>query len=93
MGAVEQFTADEQLEQLAFYWMNVDEGKMTPLTIRVLSRQRDVYLDLAAQIVSRKSANARPARSMNSAPPASASSRAMLVHFGTATAAISSRPC
>ena len=27
LGASNKFTADEQLEQLAFYWMNVDEGQ------------------------------------------------------------------
>jgi nucleotide-binding universal stress UspA family protein len=47
MGASNKYTADEQLEQIAFYWMNVDSGQMTPLTVRLLSRHRDVYLDLA----------------------------------------------
>ena len=30
MGASNKYTADEQLEQIAFYWMNVDSGQMTP---------------------------------------------------------------
>jgi amino acid transporter/nucleotide-binding universal stress UspA family protein len=46
MGASNKYTADEQLEQIAFYWMNVDSGTMAPLTVRLLSRHRDVYLDL-----------------------------------------------
>jgi amino acid transporter len=84
MGASNKFTADEQLEQLAFYWMNVDEGKMTPLTIRILSRQRDVYLDLAGgnripKISERKARSVEELRSAGIGV-----SRAMLVHFGTA---------
>jgi amino acid transporter len=84
LGASNKFTADEQLEQLAFYWMNVDEGKMTPLTIRVLSRQRDVYLDLAGgnripKISERKARSVEELRSAGIGV-----SRAMLVHFGTA---------
>lgn len=47
MGASNKYTADEQLEQIAFYWMNLGSGQMTPLTVRLLSRHRDVYLDLA----------------------------------------------
>ena len=46
LGASNKYTADEQLEQIAFYWMNVEAGEMAPLTVRMLSRQRDVYLDL-----------------------------------------------
>jgi amino acid transporter len=47
VGASNKYTADEQLDQLAFYWMNVNEGNPPPLTIRLLGRQRDVHLDLA----------------------------------------------
>ena len=84
LGASNKFTADEQLEQLAFYWMNVDEGKMTPLTIRILSRQRDVYLDLGGgnripKISERKARSVEELRSAGIGV-----SRAMLVHFGTA---------
>ena len=46
MGASNKFTADEQLEQIAFYWMNLSEGRTEPLTVRLLSNQRDVCLDL-----------------------------------------------
>lgn len=46
LGASNKYTADEQLEQIAFYWMNVEAGQMAPLTVRILSRQRDVSLDL-----------------------------------------------
>lgn len=47
VGASNKFTADEQLEQVAFYWINLHHGQSTPVTIRILSRDRDVYLDLA----------------------------------------------
>src|SRR5262249_14807925 len=37
---------DEQLEQVAFYWINLHGGQPAPLTVRILSRDRDIYLDL-----------------------------------------------
>lgn len=47
MGASNKYTVDEQLEQIAFYWINLHEGNQPPLTVRILSRERDIYLDLA----------------------------------------------
>jgi hypothetical protein len=46
LGASNKYTADEQLEQVAFFWITIHEGNTAPLTVRLLSRQRDVYLDL-----------------------------------------------
>jgi amino acid transporter/nucleotide-binding universal stress UspA family protein len=46
LGASNTYTADEQFEQIAFYWINANDGEMKPLTVRILSRTRDVYLDL-----------------------------------------------
>jgi len=46
MGASNKYTADEQLEQIGFYWINLHGGEPAPLTIRILGRDRDVYLDL-----------------------------------------------
>jgi hypothetical protein len=46
MGASNKYTADEQLEQIAFYWISMHGGQPTPLTVRILSRTRDVSLDL-----------------------------------------------
>jgi amino acid transporter/nucleotide-binding universal stress UspA family protein len=46
MGASNKYTADEQLEQIAFYWISLHHGQPAPLTVRVISRDRDVYLDL-----------------------------------------------
>src|SRR5262249_4907006 len=47
MGASNKYTADEQLEQAAFYWINLHGGQPAPLTVRILSRDRDLYFDLA----------------------------------------------
>jgi len=47
IGASNKYTADEQFEQIAFYWISLHEGTPAPLTVRVLSRERDMYLDLA----------------------------------------------
>jgi hypothetical protein len=46
MGASNKYTVDEQLEQIAFYWINLHGGNTAPLTVRILSRDRDVYLDI-----------------------------------------------
>ncbi len=46
LGASNKYTADEQLEQIAFYWINLHDGQPAPLTVRILSRDRDMYLDL-----------------------------------------------
>ncbi len=46
LGASNKYTVDEQLEQIAFYWINLHGGTPAPLTVRILSRERDVYLDI-----------------------------------------------
>jgi amino acid transporter len=46
VGASNKYTADEQLEQLAFYWISLHGGTTAPVTMRILSRERDMYLDL-----------------------------------------------
>jgi amino acid transporter/nucleotide-binding universal stress UspA family protein len=47
MGVSNKYTADEQLEQTGFYWISLHDGQPAPLTVRILSRTRDVSLDLA----------------------------------------------
>jgi nucleotide-binding universal stress UspA family protein len=47
LGASNKYAADVQLDQIALYWMNLLAGEQKPLTVRLLSRDRDVYLDLA----------------------------------------------
>src|SRR5262249_27731868 len=46
MGASNKYTADEQLEQIGFYWISLHDGEAPPLLVRILGRDRDVYLDL-----------------------------------------------
>jgi len=47
MGASNLYSADEQIEQIAFYWFNLHDGAPQPLTIRILGPNRDLYFDLA----------------------------------------------
>ena len=46
LGASNKFSAEEQLDQISFYWISLHGGNPTPLTVRILSRDRDVYFDL-----------------------------------------------
>ena len=46
MGASNKFNADEQLDHIGLYWLNVNEGIAAPLTIRVLGHERDVKLEV-----------------------------------------------
>jgi amino acid transporter len=46
LGPSNLYTPDEQLEQVAFYWISLHHGESAPLTVRILSRDRDVALDL-----------------------------------------------
>jgi len=46
VGASNTYTADEQMEQLAFYWISLHDGEPAPLTVRIVGRDRDVALDL-----------------------------------------------
>jgi nucleotide-binding universal stress UspA family protein len=47
MGTSNKYPADVQLDQVALYWMNLQLGESRPLTVRLLGRDRDVYLDLS----------------------------------------------
>jgi nucleotide-binding universal stress UspA family protein len=46
VGASNKFTAEEQLDQIAFYWISLHDGRPPGLTVRVLSRDRDLYFDV-----------------------------------------------
>jgi nucleotide-binding universal stress UspA family protein len=46
IGASNKFTAEEQLDQLSFYWINLHQGQPVGLTVRILSRHRDVTFDI-----------------------------------------------
>ena len=84
LGGSNKYAADEQFEQIAFYWMNVGEKHMTPLTVRVLSRQRDVCLDLGGgnRIPKISERQARSVAELRSAGVGV--NHALLVHSGTA---------
>lgn len=47
LGVSNVYTADEQIEQLAFYWISIHGGQCQPLTIRLLSPSRDLSFDMA----------------------------------------------
>jgi amino acid transporter len=47
IGASNKFTADEQLDQVALLWINLHDGNTAPLTVRILSKDRDLHFDLA----------------------------------------------
>jgi hypothetical protein len=46
LGVSNKFTAEEQFDQISLYWVSLHEGNPAPLTVRLLSRNRDVSLDL-----------------------------------------------
>jgi amino acid transporter/nucleotide-binding universal stress UspA family protein len=46
VGASNLYTADEQISQVAFYWISLHGGATPPLTVHIISRDRDVALDL-----------------------------------------------
>ncbi len=46
IGASNKFTADEQIDQVALLWINLHKGNTEPLTIRILSKDRDLHFDL-----------------------------------------------
>lgn len=47
VGASNKYTAEEQLDQMALYWINLHAGEAAPLTIRLLSRSLDVNYDIS----------------------------------------------
>jgi amino acid transporter len=83
LGASNQYSPDEQLEQIAFYWINLHQGAMEPLTVRILSRNRDVYLDLGGgnRIPKISERQARSVAELRSAGVGV--NHALLVHFDT----------
>ncbi len=47
MGPSNKYRPEDQLDQVALYWLNVCGTKPEPLSIRVLGKDRDVRLDIA----------------------------------------------
>jgi amino acid transporter/nucleotide-binding universal stress UspA family protein len=82
LGASNAYMADEQIEQIAFYWINMHGGDPTPLTVRILSRNRDLYFDLAGGNRIPKIGE-RKARSVAELRAAGVGvSHVLLVHYG-----------
>jgi hypothetical protein len=46
LGASNKYTAEEQLDQIAFYWIHLHGGTSKGLTVHIVSQDRDVTLDL-----------------------------------------------
>ncbi len=83
LGASNAYMADEQMEQIAFYWINMHGGDPAPLTVRILSRNRDLYFDLAGGNRIPKIGE-RKARSVAELREAGIGVRhVLLVHYGT----------
>jgi amino acid transporter/nucleotide-binding universal stress UspA family protein len=66
MGPSNKFRAEDQLDAVALYWLNVCGTKPEPLSIRVLSKDRDARLDIAggSQIPKPGAAAAETARQL-----------------------------
>jgi hypothetical protein len=47
VGASERINPGQQLDQMALYWNILNGGQTAPLTIRIVTGNRDVWLDLA----------------------------------------------
>ncbi|MEN6458900.1 MAG: APC family permease [Thermoguttaceae bacterium] len=83
LGASNIHTADAQMEQIAFYWIDIHGGDPTPLTVRILSRSRDLYFDIAGgnRIPKIGERQARSVAELRSAGVGA--SHVLLVHNGT----------
>jgi amino acid transporter len=46
LGASNKFTAEEQLDQIALYWISLNQGHPQGLTVHIVSADRDVSFDL-----------------------------------------------
>lgn len=46
VGGSNVYTADEQMEQMSFYWITIHQGQMAPLTVKILTVDREVQFDL-----------------------------------------------
>src|SRR5438105_8889399 len=46
LGASNKYATDVQLEEIQFNWLVINGGQPAPLSVRILGRDRDVYLDI-----------------------------------------------
>jgi amino acid transporter/nucleotide-binding universal stress UspA family protein len=83
VGASNKYTAEEQLDQIAFYWINLHGGSPQGLTVHVVSQDRIVTFDLDGGNRIPKAAERR-ARSVAELREAGIGiQRVLLVHDGT----------
>jgi amino acid transporter/nucleotide-binding universal stress UspA family protein len=85
LGASNKFTAEEQLDQIALYWINLNSGQPRGLTLHIISADRDVSFDLDGGNRIPRAAD-RLARSVNELRAAGIGVRKVLmVHNGSLT--------
>jgi amino acid transporter/nucleotide-binding universal stress UspA family protein len=87
MGASNKYTAEEQLDQIALYWMNLNPAEVKPMTIRILGRNWDTHVDLGGgeripTLRERKAKNVRELRAAGIGVD-----RVLMLHDGTQEAA------
>jgi amino acid transporter len=85
VGASNKYTAEEQLDQIAFYWINLHGGMPQGLTVHVVGPDRDLTFDLDGGNRIPKAVE-RQARSIADLRAAGVGvRRVLLVHDGTRT--------
>jgi amino acid transporter len=47
IGGSNKFTADEQLDQVSLLWITLHGGDTAPLTVRIVSKDRDLHFDIS----------------------------------------------
>ncbi len=83
LGASNKYTAEEQLDQIALYWINLNQGHQQGLTVHIVSADRDVSFDLEGGNRIPKAAE-RQARSVAELRAAGIGvRRVLLAHDGT----------
>jgi nucleotide-binding universal stress UspA family protein len=83
MGASNKFTADEQLDQISFFWISLHGGQTPPLTVRVLTSERDMFLDLNGGNRIPKISDRKARSSAELRAAGVGIDRVLLVHSGT----------
>jgi nucleotide-binding universal stress UspA family protein len=83
LGASNKYTAEEQLDLVSLYWLSLHGGESAPLTVRIVSRTRDLYFDLCGgnripTITERKARSVAELRASEAGVK-----RVLLVHDGT----------
>ena len=84
MGASNKYATDMQFEEVQFNWLVVNGGQAPPMSVRILGRDRDVYLDMGGgsripKISERKARNVAELRAAGVGVK-----RVLLHHDGTA---------